>query len=70
MKKIIPANSEFMTPQMLENELGISISKQSKLRMKRAQNQPNPSPFITQGKLIVYPRSSVYSWFNSLARGL
>ena len=30
MKKIIPANSEFMTPQMLENELGISISKQSK----------------------------------------
>ncbi|EAH6819891.1 DNA-binding protein, partial [Campylobacter jejuni] len=52
-------NKNFLTPKQLEDEFGISISKQNKMRMQKNQNSTNSLPFIKIGKTILYKRSEI-----------
>lgn len=43
--------TEWLTPAELEKELGLTISYQEKLRMRKTQlNSKNPLPFVKIGK--------------------
>lgn len=39
MQQMEPKNKNFLTPKQLEDEFGISISKQNKMRMQKNQKQ-------------------------------
>ncbi len=55
--------NEWLTPQQLEAELGISAKAQEKMRMQRRQlNEDNPIPFSKYGKYIRYNRSKINEW--------
>ncbi|EDP3695305.1 DNA-binding protein, partial [Campylobacter jejuni] len=41
MQQMEPKNKNFLTPKQLEDEFGISISKQNKMRMQKNQNSTN-----------------------------
>ena len=70
MQYIEPTNKDFLTPKMLEAEFGISLIKQSKMRMRKNQNQATSLPFIKLGKLILYKRSEIEKWLDSNSKGL
>ncbi|EIA5268078.1 helix-turn-helix domain-containing protein, partial [Campylobacter jejuni] len=57
-------NKNFLTPKQLEDEFGISISKQNKMRMQKNQNSTNSLPFIKIGKTILYKRSEIEIWLD------
>ncbi|HEB9431530.1 TPA: DNA-binding protein [Campylobacter coli] len=59
MQQMEPKNKNFLTPKQLEDEFGISISKQNKMRMQKNQNNANSLPFIKIGKTILYKRSEI-----------
>ncbi|HEB9307569.1 DNA-binding protein [Campylobacter coli] len=59
MQRMEPKNKNFLTPKQLEDEFGISISKQNKMRMQKNQNNANSLPFIKIGKTILYKRSEI-----------
>lgn len=61
---------QYMTPQDLERELGISLQQQYKLRSARfrklnAEKGRTNLPYIKQMGLIVYDRNDVIKWLNS-----
>ncbi|CAM2972829.1 helix-turn-helix domain-containing protein [Helicobacter burdigaliensis] len=64
MQQMEPKNKNFLTPKQLENEFGISISKQNKMRMQKNQNNANSLPFIKIGKTILYKRSEIEIWLD------
>ncbi len=70
MQYIEPTNKDFLTPKKLEAEFGISITRQSKMRMRKNQNQTNSLPFIKLGKLILYKRSEIEKWLDRNSKGL
>ena len=70
MQYIEPANKDFLTPKKLEAEFGISLIKQSKMRMRKNQNQATSLPFIKLGKLILYKKSEIEKWLDSNSKGL
>lgn len=56
-------SQEWMTPKQLEDELGISMIVQDRMRMRRRQMQdPNPLPFSKFGKAILYNRKRINEW--------
>ncbi|ECO3514865.1 hypothetical protein QR420_08230 [Campylobacter jejuni] len=59
MQQMEPKNKNFLTPKQLEDEFGISISKQNKMRMQKNQNSTNSLSFIKIGKTILYKRSEI-----------
>ncbi|EAK0420076.1 TPA: helix-turn-helix domain-containing protein [Campylobacter jejuni] len=64
MQQMEPKNKNFLTPKQLEDEFGISISKQNKMRMQKNQNNANSLPFIKIGKTILYKRSEIEIWLD------
>ena len=69
MQYIEPTNKDFLTPKKLEAEFGISIIRQSRMRMRKNQNQTNSLPFIKLGKLILYKRNEIEKWLDSNSKG-
>ncbi|EPH08078.1 hypothetical protein HMPREF9309_01333 [Campylobacter ureolyticus ACS-301-V-Sch3b] len=58
--------TEWLTPAELEKELGLAISYQEKLRMRKTQlNSKNPLPFVKIGKKILYNKDQIHSWLLS-----
>lgn len=60
---------QYMTPQDLENELGLSLSQQYKLRSARFREENAKKggfnlPYIKQMGLIVYDRDDVIKWLT------
>lgn len=57
-------NNEWITPKQLENELGITIRQQEKLRMKRKDidNAIKPIPYSKIGRNVIYNRAKINEW--------
>ena len=63
-------NADWMTPDDLEFEYGISIPLQTRLRMKKnytseASLKFAPIPFVKVGKLILYRRDDIDKWLET-----
>ena len=59
-------NETFLTPAELFEQFGIPIQTQAKWRMKN--NNKIKIPFIKLGRRIVYKRSSIVEFLDSLER--
>ena len=59
-------NETFLTPAELFEQFGIPIQTQAKWRMKN--NNKIKIPFIKLGRRIVYKRSSIEEFLNSLEK--
>ncbi|MCR2056414.1 helix-turn-helix domain-containing protein [Campylobacter helveticus] len=72
MKTIEPKSKDFLTPKQLQEEFGISVGKQSKMRMRKHHNKENAIPFVKLGKTILYKRDEILSWLdnNMINKGL
>lgn len=66
MQYIEPTNKDFLTPKKLEKEFGISLIKQSKMRMRKNHGKPDTLPFIKIGKTILYKRMDIEAWLDRL----
>lgn len=66
MFKFDITSKDFLTPQKLESEFGISISKQYKLRMRKNHNRPDTLPFVRIGKTILYKRTEIEAWLDRI----
>lgn len=51
--KVPNTNKDFLNPKALEQEYGISVTLQAKLRMRRYDKDPKSLPFIKLGKTIL-----------------
>lgn len=57
-------NSEWMTPNQLANELGLTLRQQEKLRAKRKDiaGVIKPLPYTKIGRNIFYNREQINEW--------
>lgn len=63
-------NADWMAPDDLEFEYGISIPLQTRLRMKKNYTSETslkfaPIPFVKVGKLILYRRDDIDKWLET-----
>ena len=65
VNKISLAN-KWISPQTLEQELGISLRKQEKLRMKQKDtaNSKKPIPYTKIGRNVFYDREKISKWLS------
>lgn len=62
--KVPNTNKDFLNPKALEQEYGISLTLQAKLRMRRYDKDPKSLPFIKLGKTILYKRADIEAWLD------
>ncbi len=56
----------YYTPQDLQNKFGITLSTQSRMRMRKNQaKDKNPLPYIAIGKRILYIASDIEQWLRA-----
>lgn len=67
-KRLEPSNPNVLSPKQFEEEFGIPISLQNKLRLRKNIEKDGiyALPFFRVGKRILYQRESVMQWFSKL----
>ncbi|MCR4942066.1 MAG: hypothetical protein K5978_04670 [Campylobacter sp.] len=73
MKNISIVNDEWLTPQQLELEFGITQGAQYKMRMRKnykSNSNTIPIPFTKVGKRVLYYRPDINKWLLSLRKGI
>lgn len=64
MTKFNITSEDYLNPAQLQEEFGLTINMQNKLRMRKNQGQTHSLPFIKIGKLILYNKYEIKAWLD------